>query len=415
MVQPCLPFIPTFHLTLLAFSANVSITASKSYSPTLVQNDNSETDMHRRAPKWGLSNLTDEAFLAKFNDTTNRNINTIGKDKCPNARISSPARAKYNAIGDATVANLYQRDLQFFDLPRELRDEIYHHALEGVSISFPFCNILLLELDHLTDYIPFIVAYGERDRMDQRVFPAWLRYNNRLRREGLTQFYRHAKLIINVPFNTFTLTSMLLGRELWSPDGSLVWSVQSSHAVPDIRNVGRIAIRAWTATEGSARQTIDGVKRCVVCGMAPTLGNLSQTLRVLNRLPCRVRELELFVDSSVGASVPRRLRREFRHDYEFGCHWCNAFRRLPSNLERLRIDTGIQRCDESLEHDCMPVESTLADVVRKALLGPVEEVDVKVSKDRWGHYDQYTRNGSWWCEGRSALYKRKQRARQMRI
>jgi hypothetical protein len=82
----------------------------------------------------------------------------------------------------------------FFDLPRELRDEINHHAFQDVSIRYSVPIEKTKErIAEAEQELVVMATYGQRRQYPRHSeCPEWLRYNRQLGQEGLQQFYRQA-------------------------------------------------------------------------------------------------------------------------------------------------------------------------------------------------------------------------------
>jgi hypothetical protein len=94
-----------------------------------------------------------------------------------------------------------------FDLPRELRDEIYHYAFQGVNIRYSITITRTARCSaEVKQGLVGVATYGRRQSPRLHEFPRWLRCTKQLRQEGLQQFYRLATFALSaVPENHYSV------------------------------------------------------------------------------------------------------------------------------------------------------------------------------------------------------------------
>jgi hypothetical protein len=81
--------------------------------------------------------------------------------------------------------------LLFFTLPRELREQIYDYALDGVSIKYQYGIALIT------------ASYGESGPAHSAFFSFWMHTNRTLLLEASEQFHRHARFMVDFNCDPF--------------------------------------------------------------------------------------------------------------------------------------------------------------------------------------------------------------------
>jgi hypothetical protein len=138
------------------------------------------------------------------------------------------------------------KEFPFFNLPRELRDQIYHHAFGDVTIWYEVATAKPANCDaEAEETIMVLATYGQKRPPVACEFPQWLRCNKQLRQEGLQQFYRQATFTLQAfPEKDIKLAALGL-HDKNTPPNSSGPAVVGKCDQPKIRRARKVNIRLY--------------------------------------------------------------------------------------------------------------------------------------------------------------------------
>jgi hypothetical protein len=309
-----------------------------------------DTDMQREAPESSVSNPTDEESII--------------------------------------ITSLDQRKhFRFFDLPRELRDRIYHYALQGLNIKYDFAPKSTLKIPSGEKEVPpakatTVASYGPQGK-HTHTFPRWITSNKQLRKESSEQYYRV------VWFNIFSFTYGTLYPRAppFAPE------------VPDIRRTTFIRIY----TRGDCLNTSPVLSNtqyesCTSCGIVPSSDELPTILAHLAS-QWKSKQMEMYVTCFMTTSVYASPGTP--------CQLCELLEALPTGLSRshVKVITGAREIWLLKEWALFKCNFSRATIAKTGGSGSPKDPDVRMKHPIKKLHSSDPEFWGWECEVTTPLWR----------
>ena len=309
--------------------------------------------MQRKTPKWGSSNATDneidhwlegacpsKAYKNKHRHKTSHPTFEIRASKCRELFLDV---TQYPVVNSRTVKHIY-------GFPPELRDMIYHWALDGLNI----------DLKYEESKVNAVYGTGQLNKPVDS-FPKWFGTDARMRKEVTEKFYRRARSIVDLqPVHRFEHQPQQFPSDL-----SAAKYMEIKNVFESVRRLHRLPYEV-----GRGLLFLPTYPRRNILSDMFFLGNALKDLSIRVQL-----NLATF-------HAPARA----------SATTCSLFSNIPDGLERLKIKMGVESNVGSLTKD---EARFLCDIVRNEML---EIALTKVTGDVLEHRDWDT-SSSLSCSG----------------